>query len=655
MTRALRSMAFCVCFLPAAGASELDGPWISDTFFYWYTWDYQTELGGWMGGVHNTPLYGYYDSRTFKDNRHSLWLASEWGLTHHFMDYWDPNWKGEGGEMRERIVMRAAEDLRKAGYDIWMSYYQDGQNFEMKDFSKNVSEKRDVHQWLRDFARSPVWPKVNGYPLQLVYGRNGHPKTTKDDDGFRDFLRKRYADIAKLNADWGTSFAGFDQVGMDFGAKGHQRALSIKFQYETWAREWQRLDELVQKEFGLPGMKASFDVAYAPFLGFGYCDFARVFGGPHSYGGIFGQPQDQDVHRFIQAAVAKKYGTVFFDHFKNFYHDWNIRVPGAAFLPEPHHFDRFWVGALMRYAEALLHLSWNEWWEGSNLEPCYEYGKTYCEKNLFYATLMKLCFPSIQRWADGAQVAVILNDWSFLAGGRHPEDLYATIQTLRRLGCRFDLIPDDLLTAERLAPFKLVIAPSCGVGFSQEARAALLDWARGGQDRRLAVSADAKLATALGLKKLDKAALSSETGGDLNVFVDIGAESDEPFVVEGFSQRENWGKLPKGAFGEGTNATMRWTPGVGRATTLMLPLSPNREHVLRLQGSALWPNHAVVRLDGAPAAEFDVKPGFNEYEVALPASKVGGRKAAAVTIEYVTAHVPREQDPKRFPSEARVC
>ncbi|MBM4047411.1 MAG: hypothetical protein FJ279_20080, partial [Planctomycetes bacterium] len=228
-------------------------------------------------------------------------------------------------------------------------------------------------------------------------------------------------------------------------------------------------------------------------------------------------------------------------------------------------------------------------------------------------------------------------------------------QTLRHLGCRFDLIPDGLLTAERLAPFKLVIAPSCGVGFSQEARAALLDWARGGQDRRLAVSADAKLATALGLKKLDKAALSSETGGDLNVFVDIGAESDEPFVVEGFSQRENWGKLPKGAFGEGTNATMRWTPGVGRATTLMLPFSPNREHALRLQGSALWPNHAVVRLDGAPAAEFDVKPGFNEYEVTLPASKVGGRKAAAVTFEYATAHVPREQDPKRFPNEARVC
>ena len=39
--------------------------------------------------------------------------------------------------------MRAAESLRQAGYDIWMSYYQDGENFEMREFSKNVAEKRD--------------------------------------------------------------------------------------------------------------------------------------------------------------------------------------------------------------------------------------------------------------------------------------------------------------------------------------------------------------------------------------------------------------------------------------------------------------------------------------------------------------------------------
>jgi len=136
-------------------------PWVGVVFFYWYTWDYDRQLGSWAGqGVHNTPLYGYYDSRTYRDNYRSLRLASEWGVTHHWMDYWAPTWKGEGGEMREKIVMRAAEDVRKAGYNIWMSYYQDGNNFEMTDFVKNVREKRDVHQWLRDFGRSPIWPRA---------------------------------------------------------------------------------------------------------------------------------------------------------------------------------------------------------------------------------------------------------------------------------------------------------------------------------------------------------------------------------------------------------------------------------------------------------------------------------------------------------------
>lgn len=268
--------------LPARPAVALDRPWIGDVFFYWYTWDYDRELGGWMQGVHNTPLGGYYDSRTLADNRRSLWLASEWGMTHHFMDYWTPDWKGEGGRMREAIVMEAAESLRKAGYDVWMSYYQDGQNFEMAEFSKNVSEKRDVHQWLSDFARSPVWPKIDGQPLQLVYARNGSPKVTLDHPGFRRFLKARYGDAAALNRAWKTGYRDFDEIEMSTTARGHLRADSIAYQFDVWQREWRKLDGLVKEQFGLPGMRASFDVGYGPFLDFGFGEFARVLGGPHS-------------------------------------------------------------------------------------------------------------------------------------------------------------------------------------------------------------------------------------------------------------------------------------------------------------------------------------------------------------------------------------
>ena len=214
-----------------APAIALDRPFISDTFFYWYTWDYDREMGGWIGGVYNTPLEGYYDSRTFRDNYRSLRTASEWGITHHFMDYWAPTWKADTGEMREAVVMRAAEQLRREGYNTWMSYYQDGENFAMRDFARNVTEKRDVHQWLRDFARSPVWPRVGGRPLQLVYGRNGAPEITPDDAGFRVFLQGYYKDLAALNREWGTKYASFDDIRHSLSTTGWQRALAVRYQF----------------------------------------------------------------------------------------------------------------------------------------------------------------------------------------------------------------------------------------------------------------------------------------------------------------------------------------------------------------------------------------------------------------------------------------
>ena len=657
----MKSLSGWLLVLSLCGpASALDRPWISAVFFYWYTWDYDQELGSWVGGIHNTPLDGYYDSRTFRDNRRSLSQASEWGVTHQFMDYWSPHWKGEGGEMREAIVMRAAESLRKEGYDVWMGYYQDGDNFEMQEFSRNVSEKRDVHQWLRDFAKSEVWPKIDGEPLQLVYARNGRPKTSIDHAGFRGFLKARYGAVAALNKTWGTDFGAFDEIEMSFGAKGHRRVESIEYQYEIWRREWEKLNGLVRKEFGLPGMRASFDVGYKPYMSFGFANFARVLGGPHSYAGIFGPPDDQDAERFIQAAVAKKYGTAFLDHFKNYYHDWDIRVPGFAFLPDPYNFDRFWVGSLARHSEALLHLSWNEWWEGSNLEPCYEFGKTYCEKNLFYATLMKLTFDSIRNAGHGAPVAVLLNDWRLMSGAQHIDELYGVIQILRRLNVPFDLLPDDMVTSDTLKGFKLVVAPTygCGLGYnSKRERIAdvLVDWLKRG-DRRLIVSDHDSLAPMFGLREIQPTApAAAERGQDLNVFVDVGVEGDTKFLTSGGSHRENWGRLPKGAFGAGSNLTVRWTPGAGDETTFLLPCSPNRDHIIRLAGRAIWANEATVNVNGRAAAKMAIKPGTVDASARVPADAIGASPMVRLVLRYSRTHVPMKEAPKRYPTEARVC
>ncbi|MBC7327133.1 carbohydrate binding domain-containing protein [bacterium] len=655
-----RSVFFCTLLLSFIGPIyALDRPWICDTFFYWYTWDYDKKLGNWLGGVYNTPLSGYYDSRTYKDNKRSLWQASEWGITHHFIDYWSPDWLGEGGEMREKIVYRAAEDLQKEGYDIWMSYYQDGWNFDTKYFSRNISEKRDTYLWLKLFSSSPVQIKLNGYPFKLIYSRNGVPQTTIDNQGFVTYLRSLYPSVEELNKEWGTDFKSFEDIKMDFNATGHQRAYSIRYQYEIWKKEWEKLNELIRNEFNLPGMKVSFDVAYEPFMGFSYSLFAKVLGGPHSYGGIFGQPQEQDVQRFIQSIVAKKYNTVFFDHFKNYYTDWEIRIPGTCYPPEPFHFDRFWCSALLRYSEALLHLSWNEWWEGSNLEPCWEYGKKFCEKNLFWATLMWEIFPQLRSFGRNAEVALILNEWPLLSNEGNIQELYQTIQILRQLNIPFDLVPDDLLTAETLSPFKVVIAPACEVGFGYNQNNnrvidILLNWVKASRNHKLILSGSPDIAKILGLETR-RSEKQLKTGNDMNFFLDIGEKGDEKFILKGSSFQEDWGALPPEAYGKAERRlTVRWFPGNGLVSSFLLPLSPNRDLVLRFRGNALWENEITVFLNGREAGKIKIVPGWNIYELKIPSQLVTDYLGELV-FAFQKANIPSQLEPQRFETENRVC
>ncbi|MFQ6097437.1 MAG: beta-galactosidase, partial [Armatimonadota bacterium] len=653
--------------LACAPVAALDRPWIADVYFYWYTWDYEKEMGNWIGGVYNTPLVGYYDSRRYEDNLRELHMASEWGITHHFMDFWGYGWKDTEGDPREAALIRATEALQDRGYDIHMGFYQDGTDFDMKDFAANIAPGRHVYWLFNNFGKSRAMPLVNGKPLWLVYGRNGRPQPTDDEDGFRKWLQTKYRNVAELNEAWGTQFAGFDEATMDFGS-GVRRADSIKYQYAHWEREMSLLDGKAMRMLGLRGLAPSFDVAWQPFMGFGYSDFARVLNGPHSYGGIFGQPQEQDVERFIQTAVAKRYGTVCFDTFKNFYHDWEIRTPGTCYPPEPCHFDRFWVGNLMRYAEAMLHLSWNEWWEGSNLEPCLEHGKAYCEKNLLYSTIMRLAFDSIHGWNRGAEVAVLLNDWHWLVGGKHPEDIYNCIQALRRENVTFDLLPDDFVTDEQLSRVKVLIVPAAyayrqarGVELGRNRRGeqvteVIKRWIRTGKGRRLLVSDMPSYRRWLDIKEAEAQPGAVEEGPDMTLYVDVGEQGDERFLLSGATQREDWGNLPPGAYGAtDEHLTVRWTPGSGSTSEWLVPLSPNREHLLRIAGSSIWGNTVHVLLDGVEAASFDLQEGLHSYEVTVPADVVGAKKAGVVALKYERANVPRILNPQRFPNEGRVC
>lgn len=642
-------------------AQPLNRPIVGAVFFYWYEWDEKAEWGNWLGGVHNTPLFGYYDSRTLQDNFRSLLLAADWGVTHFFLDYWGHGWRGENDEPRETTVLRAAEKVRALGYPIFIGYYQDGTNFAMRDFWRNISERRDTYYWLRDYARSSVWTWLFGEPFQLVYSRNGMPELTVDHESFQAWLRQCYGSLERLNSEWGTHFNTFSEITMDFNVAGFQRAMSIAYQFKRWQQDWAKLEQLVREELGLPGLRVSFDVGYAPFRNFGFERFAHTFGGPHSYAGIFGQPHEQDAERFLQTAVARKCGTVFFDHLKHRYFDWNIRVPGTAYPPDPYHFERFWIGNLMRFPDAMLHLSWNEWWEGSNLEPSMEGGKRFCEANLLFSTLWQLTYRDMKHKGRNAAIGLLVNDWIFEHGGGDASDLYNAVQGMRAVNASFDIVTQSEADLKTLKRFRVIVAPAGGVGFGFNAKGerverVLQDWLKLGG--RLLITSQGG-APNVGRSANQISAVRHPAPitrrPPFNFFVDIGVEGDETVLVRGFSGREDWGKLPEGAFGAGSKATVRWTPSEGNATVFVLPTLPNADLLLRWQGSALWRNRLRLFVNERLIGEVGIEPGWQVYEVRLPAGAVGTVQVMEVRFEFTELHIPGEKEPQRFKGERRVC
>jgi len=139
------------------------------------------------------------------------------------------------------------------------------------------------------------------------------------------------------------------------------------------------------------------------------------------------------------------------------------------------------------------------------------------------------------------------------------------------------------------------------------------------------------------------------------VFIDVGTKGDDHYVIGGATHRETWAPLAPGEFTPGKEHTLRWTPGLGKTTTLYLPFSPHRDHVLRLAGPAIWPSVARVRLDGQEIGRLEITPGRNEYALPIPASTVGERNFAMIDLLYEPLHVPKDKDPKTYPTEGRYC
>jgi len=137
--------------------------------------------------------------------------------------------------------------------------------------------------------------------------------------------------------------------------------------------------------------------------------------------------------------------------------------------------------------------------------------------------------------------------------------------------------------------------------------------------------------------------------------VDVGTPDDERFL-RGGSFPENWGNIPADSFGATQESvTVRWTPGTGGRISLTLPVSPGRDHVLRLRGRPFRDNPLQVLVGDRLVQEVMLSGNFRVYEVPVPERFLRGRRLARVVLFFPKPMIPQRVDPEHFPNEPRAC
>jgi hypothetical protein len=622
-----------------AAAQSARPPYVNMPMFYiWYTRDFANHKLNWNGGVLETPLIGYYDSRDYDTEYRELKTLAEWGINTACLSWWGPH----QDEIVDTIC-RAADRLRREGYNIWLTAYIE-HGFDYANLVANAEPGAMFsHPFERYYARYPhLWATVEGKPYVVIYGRCGVPQLPSDNAGFREYLRRKYGDIAALNAKWGARFADFDAIKHSpADIPGWRRAESALYATRLMQRQWQQVERTLRDRAGVPGAAICADInAFAPSVA-GYSAVTRVFGGVHTYNDM-GQPEEREIHRFAYARAAQHCGGLFFDHIKARYNDSVHRVPGFIYPPEPFKFERWWIQALLHHSDKVQHPSWNEFWEGSNIEPSFECGKRWVEKNELYSSVLAECMPATRQRDLSSRLCVIFNEWAPFYYGKPGDDLLGMVQALRQLDVPFDLLPEELVTSDRLASYDIIIAPTCGVGlgFNGEDRPVmelLREWISAGSGRKLWLTRAPEWGDLLGF---DVAGPAEGATPPNRAIMDVGTAADEGYIGAGWRGREDWGRLAPGAPGHGSNRTIRWTNR--EWSSMALPTAPGKDHTLAIIAEWHHPVSGTVYVNDQEVGRFGQGPGVHVLTFDVPAAVVGGRRESELDFHHDALWVPAE-------------
>ncbi|UCH34089.1 MAG: hypothetical protein JSV65_16280, partial [Armatimonadota bacterium] len=547
---------------------------------------------------------------------------------------------------QDRIVdtiARAADDLRGEGYNIWLTAYVE-LDFDYDDLVANAAPGTMFsHPFERYYARYPhLWATVDGKPYVVIYGRCGRPELPTDSEGFRDYLRGKYGDIAALNERWGANFADFAAVEhLPDDIPGWQRAESVLYATRLMERQWAEVERILRERSGIPGAAICADVGrFMPSVA-GYSAVTRILGGVHTYNDM-GEPEEREIHRFAYARAAQHSGGLFFDHIKARYNDSVHRVPGFIYPADPFKFERWWVNALLHHTDKVQHPSWNEFWEGSNIEPSFEYGKYWVEKNELYSSVLAECMAATRERDLNSRLCVIFNEWAPFYYRKPADDLLGIVRALRQLDVPFDLLPEHLVTAEQLDGYRVIIAPTCGVGlgFNADDRPVmnvLRDWITTSHGRKLFLTRAPRWGELLGFSVLGPA--DAETLPN-RTLIDVGTPADEEYIGGGWRGREDWGELRPDAPGYGSNRTIRWSNN--EWSTMLLPTVPNQDHMLRIIAEWHYPCSGTVYVNDTEVGRFDQSGGAHELVFDVPASAVGRRQESHLDFHHNALWIPAE-------------
>jgi len=294
----------------------------------------------------NYPLDGIYDSLDDCTIRRHINQAKEAGIDGFILSWWD-GWDWAPEEERELLLKPQIKEAKKRGLSEEQIKAQIDTVKIMADYSEKVLDKC-LKFCPRDFGFTIYYETAMTFPLR---------------DKKRELaLNKIYRDLKMVLEKHSESESWIKIDG---------KPLLVLYIVENYTvKEWTGIKEKLKADGFNPFFLGD---TYKP-------EYLEVMDGLHTYNPIWITLKGLNPTKVFceVSSEAHKKGKLFAATVCPGYDDRKIRDPGVLIPRENGYYYRsLWEAARESQADWVLVTSWNEWHEGSEIEPSLQYGKDY--------------------------------------------------------------------------------------------------------------------------------------------------------------------------------------------------------------------------------------------------------------------------------------